>query len=142
MMVMIANARMMMMMMIVAMRLASVPMPRRDGDGRCCGAPTAASCPMIRSRYRHSRQFMLTSPAAMPSIRSTNVSRTRGWSFRDSRPDELDPGMPRGDLVRLGIDAADQDAGEQEVREHHDAAKAQPGGALEQRVDARMGPPL
>ena len=40
-----------------------------------------------------------------------------------------------------GVDAADQDAGEQEIGKHHDAAKAEPRRPLEQRVDARMGDP-
>src|SRR5919106_2218600 len=52
--------------------------------------------------------------------------------------DELDLGMPGGHLVGLGVDAADQDTREQEVRKHDDPAKAQPGRTVEQGIHARM----
>src|SRR5687767_8308755 len=44
--------------------------------------------------------------------------------------EELDLRMTGGDLVGLAIDALDQDAGEQEVREHDDAAEAELHGLL------------
>ena len=47
-------------------------------------------------------------------------------------------GKRRGDRVGLGVDALDQHAGEQEIREHDDAAEAEPRRAVERRVDPRM----
>src|SRR5271170_3678717 len=43
--------------------------------------------------------------------------------------DELDPGKEASDRIALRVNAFDQDAGEQEIRKHDDAAKAEPGGA-------------
>src|SRR5260221_3991393 len=52
--------------------------------------------------------------------------------------DELDAGMACRHRVGLGIDALHQDAGEQKIREHHDAAETEPHGAFERGIDARM----
>src|SRR5580698_3815877 len=43
---------------------------------------------------------------------------------------EFDLGMAQGRLVGRGIDALDQDAGEQEVRKDDDTAEAEPRGAV------------
>ena len=47
--------------------------------------------------------------------------------------------MAGGDLVDIVVDAAHQDAGEQEIREHHDAREAEPDGMLQRRLDERKG---
>ena len=53
--------------------------------------------------------------------------------------EELDARMARRDLVGLPVDPLDQDAGEQEVGEHHDPAKAETARPLQHGVDPRMG---
>ena len=54
------------------------------------------------------------------------------------RLDELDLGKAQRGGIGLGVDALHQDAGEEEIGEHDDAAKAEPRGAVERGVDARM----
>ncbi len=55
------------------------------------------------------------------------------------RLDELDLGKAGRGHIGLGIDALHQNAGEQEIREDDNATKAEPGGAVERRVDSGMG---
>jgi hypothetical protein len=55
------------------------------------------------------------------------------------RLDELDVGQARGDPVRRVVDALDQDAGEEEIGEHDDAAETEPGGVFQRRLDQRKG---
>ena len=55
------------------------------------------------------------------------------------RLDEFDLRMARSNGVRCIIDAIDEDAGEEEVREHHDAAVAEARGMLEAGINQRKG---
>ena len=141
-MVMVATAKMVMMATMIVAMLAPV-------------CADALDVMVMASLRRADCRLVPDDPIAVPAEQAVHVDVAGGDAldplderFEDERVvaeitglDELDPGMPRGDLVRLGIDAADQDAGEQEIGEHHDAAEAEPSGALEQRVDARMDHP-
>ena len=55
------------------------------------------------------------------------------------RLDDLKLGVRLGHLIGEAIDAVDQDAREQEIREHHDAAVAQPRHVWETGLDQREG---
>jgi len=56
-----------------------------------------------------------------------------------SRLDELDPRMAGCDLIGVVIDALDQDAREQEIREDDDPLVAHPRAVLQRRFDQREG---
>src|SRR5271165_2791114 len=43
--------------------------------------------------------------------------------------------------VALVVDAFDEDAGKQKIREYHDAVEAKPGRMAQRCIDARMGDP-
>ena len=63
----------------------------------------------------------------------------RGMVAQIGRLDELDLGKPPRRRGARSVDALYQDAGEQKIRKDDDAAKPEPCGMGQRRVDARVG---
>src|SRR5215472_1812969 len=62
-----------------------------------------------------------------------------GMVTQIERLDKFDFRKETGDGLGLLVDPFDQDTSKQEIRKHDDAAEAEPRGAGQGRVDARIG---